>query len=396
MAQDHHPTAQGRAPHVVIAGGGVGALEALLALRALSHDRIHITVLTASRHFTYPALSVAEPFGGGPAPRYDWAAIARDRGAEWVPDMVVGVRPEAHEIDTRDGPPLHYDALLLALGARPHPALAGAITFAGPRDVLAIMEAIERLAPGRRDTVAFVAPSGAGWTLPLYELALLTADRARRTGLDLGLELVTPEPTPLAAFGAQAGVAVARRLADAGIRLRTGTRAVEHAGGHLMLRGAPPLAVDLAIALPRLTGPAIAGLPCDADGFVAVDAYGRVLEREDVWAVGDMTTHALRQGGLAAQQADVAAASIAAHAGEAVAVAPYRPVLRGLLLTGSAPQYLERLPDASAVSHLPPAPEWWPPQKVAGHHLAPYLESLGPRPTSRSGDHRPVGTGPIR
>ena len=52
-----------RTPHVVIAGGGVGALEGLLALQALAGDRVHISVLTAARHLTYRPWSVAEPFG---------------------------------------------------------------------------------------------------------------------------------------------------------------------------------------------------------------------------------------------------------------------------------------------------------------------------------------------
>ena len=137
-------------PHVVIAGGGVGALEGLLALQALAGERVDISVLTATRHLTYRALSVAEPFGSEPAQRFDWEAIARDRGVRWIPDVLEAVRPGARELDTRDGPPVHYDSLLLAVGARPEPALAGAVTFAGPPDVLAVKETIEALAPGRQ------------------------------------------------------------------------------------------------------------------------------------------------------------------------------------------------------------------------------------------------------
>ena len=107
-------------------------------------------------------------------------------------------------VDTRDGPPVPYDALLLAVGARPEPALAGAITFAGPRDVLAIRETIEALAPGRRHTIAFVAMAGTAWTLPLYELALMTAEYGRRHGLDLAIELFSYESAPLGIFGAEA------------------------------------------------------------------------------------------------------------------------------------------------------------------------------------------------
>ena len=135
--------------HVVVGGGGVGALEGLLALQELAPGRLSIGVLTAQRYVTYRALAVAEPFGGAPPPRYEWQDIARDRGVRWIPDVLTGVRADAHEIDTRDGPPVRYDALLLALGAVPQTALPGALTFSGSRDVLAVIDAIERLAPGR-------------------------------------------------------------------------------------------------------------------------------------------------------------------------------------------------------------------------------------------------------
>jgi sulfide:quinone oxidoreductase len=369
---------RGMTPHVVIAGGGVGALEGLLALQSLAGDRVRISVLTASRHLTYRALSVAEPFGGDPAPRYEWERMARDRGVRWIPDVLEAVRPDAHELDTRDGPAVPYDALLLALGARPEPALPGAMTFAGPRDVLAIKDAIEALAPGRRHSIAFVATAGVAWTLPLYELALMTAEHGRRHGLDLHIEVVTRESDPLDVFGAAASSAVARRLVAAGVHLRTGTFAEEYAEGKLWLELEGPLAVDLAIALPRLTGPHVPGLPDEFDGFVPVDAYGRVPGVERVWAVGDMTTRPLKQGGLAAQQADVAAADIAATvAGADVRVHPYKPRLQGILLTGEDPLHLERRPPAPSISQASSRFLWSPPHKVAGRHLGRYLESLG-------------------
>jgi sulfide:quinone oxidoreductase len=355
-------------PHVVIAGGGVGALEGLLALQHHAGDRLRISVVTATRFLTYRALSVAEPFGADPAPRFDWDHIARDRGVRWVYDVVTGVRPEARELDTRDGPPVPYDALLLALGAKPQAALPGAIPFAGPRDVLAVGEAIDALRPGRPHSIVFVAAAGTAWTLPLYELALMTAARGRERGLDLAIELVTHESAPLGIFGAEASAAVARRLEHAGVRLRTGTFATEFAGVD---------DADLVIALPPLTGPRLAGLPDAADGFVPVDGFGRVRGADRVWAVGDMTARPLKQGGLAAQQADVAAADIAAQvAGARVAVRAYDPKLRGLLLTGGEPVYLERRPGAPPASQASGEFLWWPPHKVVGRHLGPYLASI--------------------
>ena len=92
-------------PHVVIAGGGVGALEGLLALQSRAAD-LRISLLCGSRHLSYRALSVAEPFGADPARRFAWERITRDRGVRWIRDVVTAVRADERELDTRDGPPV--------------------------------------------------------------------------------------------------------------------------------------------------------------------------------------------------------------------------------------------------------------------------------------------------
>ena len=50
---------------VVIAGGGVAGLEAMLALRELAGDRVDIELLSPSDEFVYRPMLVAEPFGSG-------------------------------------------------------------------------------------------------------------------------------------------------------------------------------------------------------------------------------------------------------------------------------------------------------------------------------------------
>ena len=63
------------------------------------------------------------------------------------------------------------------------------------------------------DRIAFVVPPGVTWALPLYELALMTERHAReRNYRDLEIEIVTPEPGPLAVFGPVASEAVAEML----------------------------------------------------------------------------------------------------------------------------------------------------------------------------------------
>ena len=208
--------------------------------------------------------------------------------------------------------------------------------------------------------------AGTAWTLPLYELALMTAEYGRRRGLDLAIEVITSESAPLGVFGAEARAAVRRRLttpacASAAPPSRPSTRTAG-CGWSWKARS-----MWISWSRSRICeARGCAGLPHESGGFVPVDGYGRVPGVDRVWAVGDMTTRPLKQGGLAAQQADVAAADIASQiAGGDVEVHPYEPKLQGMLLTGADPLYL-----AAAI------PIAGPQQKVVGAHLGPYLEAL--------------------
>jgi sulfide:quinone oxidoreductase len=119
----------------------------------------------------------------------------------------------------------------------------------------------------------------------------------------------------------------------------------------------------------------VRGLPADARGFIRVDARdGRVEGTANVWAAGDAIAYPIKHGGLATQQADAIAEELAARVGVPLDPAPFRPVLRGMLLTGEEPQFLE----AGIGTSQPEAtggrsPLWWPPAKVAGRHVAPFL-----------------------
>lgn len=55
---------------MVVAGGGIAGVEALLALRELAGDRVALTLVSSNEELVLPALSVAEPFALGHAQRY--------------------------------------------------------------------------------------------------------------------------------------------------------------------------------------------------------------------------------------------------------------------------------------------------------------------------------------
>ena len=356
--------------HVVIAGGGPAALEGALTLQLLAEDGVRITLLCPEAQFFYRPLAVVEPFGLGRAIRFSLQRLAADRGFSYVPDALRSVDVAARRVHTVSGAMVGYDALLIAVGARTVPALPGALTFRGSQDAIALREELERLGSGIA-RVAFVAAPATVWTLPLYELALMTARWAEQQELSLETWLVTHEARALGVFGDDVAVRVAELLEDAAVRLWTGAFADCVEDGRLWLDMEGGLPVDLAVALPRPIGPRIPGLPADEAGFLPVDAEGRVDGAPGVFAAGDVTTRPLRQGGLATQQADAAATAIALDSGAPVERNPYRPTLRGMLLTGGRPQYLSRTPGRAGEASEDS--QWWPPHKIAGRHLAPYL-----------------------
>ncbi|MGN6868258.1 MAG: FAD-dependent oxidoreductase [Solirubrobacteraceae bacterium] len=384
---------------VVVAGGGVAALEALLALRALAGHLIDVTVLSPSREFVYRPVTVAEAFDRAQAQVYDLAEILADQGGELVLGKLARVSPEWRIAISEAGQEIAFDCLIVATGAQPREWLPGALTFRGRADVPALRDLLDALVRGRARSVAFALPSERIWALPLYELALMTAGHVReQAAADVRVMLVTPEEEPLELFGPAAAAALQPLLAAREVTLRTSCRPALARGRVLVLAGGAELCADRVVTLPKLEGPRLAGLPHDRDGFIPVDEFGRVSGLDDVYAAGDVTAFPLKQGGLAAQQADAVAGAIAARAGAPGAPEPFRPVLRGLLLTGGAPLYLraepQRLPREATVAIEAQAIRrpvrnvsaaagqalWWPPGKIAGRYLAPYLATARPVP----------------
>ena len=188
------------------------------------------------------------------------------------------------------------------------------------------------------------------------------------------VEIVSPEAAPLELFGVAASDAIRELLEIRGIKLTLNTVPTAVEDGWLQVSSGNSVRADQVIALPRLEGIPLEGVPHNDKGFVEVDEHGQVFGLDDVWAAGDLTNFSIKQGGLATQQADAAAESIAAWAGADLEPRPFDPVLRGLLLTGLTPRYIRAEPTAEQFA-FDTEPLWWPPAKIVGHHLAPFLAS---------------------
>ncbi len=373
--------------HVLIAGGGVAALEATLALRALAERRVAITLVAPESDFVYRPLAVAEPFRVGEVERFPLRPLVEAAGAELRQGRVAAVDPDRRVVVTAEQEELPYEVLLLALGAVPREALPGALTFRGSEDGPALAALLERAVDGELRSFVFALPAGVTWPLPLYELALLTGSYlADRGTMGIELTLVTPEEAPLGLFGTRASEAIGELLEARGIGLQLRATPVSFEEGLLGLAPEGEIETAAVVALPRLEGPRLAGIPNDPNGFVPTDEYGRVGSEVDVYAAGDLTQFPLKQGGIATQQAGAAAASIAAQVGADVEPTPFKPVLRGLLLTGMVPRYL-RSEVGTADSVADTEALWWPPAKIVGRYLAPFLaQRLGlPETPPRTG-----------
>ncbi len=361
-------------PRIVIVGGGVAGGEALLALAALARARLDMTLVSRVADFHYRPLDIDEPFGLGRARRYALDDLARAAGARFVCDTLVRVDTDGRRVLLGGGTELPYDALLMATGGAAHPPFEYGVMFDRLLDPEDFDEVLADNRAGFAPSMAIIVPPRVSWTLPAYELALRTAAWMRQSG-EPDVTLVTPEPEPLGIFGPEAAAEVARVLEEGGVRLCAGATAQPMSNtSYTMAPSGMWGEADRIVALPQLSGTRIPGMPHDEAGWIPSDQHGRVPGFQGLYAAGDGTSFWIKQGGIAAQQADAAAQHIAATlAGSEHPPELFRPVLRGLLRTRDGARYMR----ADLGGGEPPAistePLWWPPGKIASRWLAAHL-----------------------
>lgn len=364
--------------NVIIAGAGIAGIEGLLRLRRLLGDRVHVTLVSPSDEFVYRPLAVLEPFSRERPRRFPLERLIARTGTQHVHDRLTGVDRVFRIVTTESGSELRYDALLLALGAgqsNPHPHAALFTDRNGGEAFRAILDDLES---GSVRSIAFVVPDGPVWSLPIYELALLTAHHARTHELDVTLTIATAERRPLDALGPTAPEAIAQLLEDSGIAVHPHVVADVPGPGRLRI-DARELCVDRIVTLPRMIAPSVPGLPTGAGGFIPIDRHCRVPRTEGrVFAAGDATDSPYKHGGLGALQADTAAHGIAHLAGVGAPPEPLTPVIRATVLTGRGALYV--LASGSGVagwrSEVRERPPWPPDLKVVAEELGPRLAVL--------------------
>jgi sulfide:quinone oxidoreductase len=371
-------------PHVVIAGGGFAAVEGLLALWALGSEHVRVTLVAPEPRLFYRPAATAEVFEDHPPRCYDLEEITSDLGAAFAKARVVSVGSQRRYVRLSSGARLTYDDLMLATGGRATAGVAGALMFRGQDDVPALRRLVREIDREKARRVAFALPAGTSWPLPLYELALLFSSHAAERDLHTEIMLVTPERAPLEVFGPEASRLVGSLLAEQGISF-VGHAIPDHVtdSASLTLRSGRIVEVDRVVAVPELRGRSISGVPTDHAGFVPIDSTGRVQDLPNVYAAGDMTTFPVKQGGLAAQQADGIAQAILAAAGVAAVERRVPRILQARLIGGRDPLFLRAELDecgratSAALSRKAPSEDPIG-NKVLARYLTPYLDRIGP------------------
>jgi sulfide:quinone oxidoreductase len=309
------PTSRSERPvRVVVAGGGAAGLEALIGLRSLAGNKIELELISPDRTFAPRSVTQAAGFGSGPEARIEIAELTEAIGAQWTTDALAAVQPSAGMLTLASNANRSYDVLLVATGTRLEEAIPGAITFGAPHQTERFRKMLAEAETGVLSRLVFAIPEGAGWPLALYELALLTAARLRAASVAVGITLLSPESAPLAVFGGRASAAALEELQQFGVDFLGGLQPQEIAWGELRANpGKARIQADAVVALPRLRGPGIEGLPCDPRGFIPVDASGLVPGTGNVYAAGDAAAFPIKDGRLATQQAGTVAVAIASR-----------------------------------------------------------------------------------
>ena len=210
---------------VLIAGAGVAGLEAAFALDEMAGDRVKVTILTIDDEFIYGPMSVAEPFASGRAQHYSLSQLAERAHAELRHDALVEVDTENRTVKLASGAELAYGALLLCLGTSTHSRYEHAITVDDANMDELLHGLVQDIEEGFVHSLAVVVPAPLPWSLPAYELALMASERAFDVEAEISVTLLTPEATPLAAFGSATSAALSRLLAQRNVELVTGATA---------------------------------------------------------------------------------------------------------------------------------------------------------------------------
>ena len=294
---------------VVVGGGPAGLLTANLLARRLHPDEAQITVVDETgRHVYRPgflplALDKAES-------RWLIRDIRRllRKGVHLIVDRATRLDPVGGRLHLADGPPIPYDTVVLATGARlDRTAVAGFTTGAHDFYSLDRAQRLREALLGWKGGGLVVGIAGMPYSCPPapIEFVLMLHDFLRKQGTRASTELSFLSPINRAFSIAAIDPLVRELLADRDIDLRTFVNIDEVDAEERVIRSmeGESFGYDLAVLIPPHRGAAVvadSGLG-DAGGWLPTDPESlRVDGFEAVFGQGDATNMPISKSGSTA------------------------------------------------------------------------------------------------
>ncbi|HWW76801.1 MAG TPA: FAD-dependent oxidoreductase [Pyrinomonadaceae bacterium] len=311
--------------HVLVLGGGFGGLVAAerLAKRLAPEHRVTL-VSRGERFLFYPAF-VKLAFGScepGDV-SFDMRETLTDRRVRFVQAEVARIEPEERHVITSGGEVegrIHYDYLVLALGRRLATEQVPGF-YEHAHHLLSVESALEfgDAVRGFKEGHAVLGYCpGARLAIPVYEAALALARRLEEEGRrgQARITIITPEPPGSPMEGEEIRGALRDALDAHNVAFWPDFPVNKVTADRVHTRDGAGLHYDLLMLVPPFQGPgALIGTGLtDEEGYVRVDSRMRVRGVERMYAVGDcVNLPGPKMGHMAVNQAEVAAANLAAE-----------------------------------------------------------------------------------
>ncbi len=354
----------GRRLRVVIVGAGFGGVA---AARALRNADVEVIVIDQRNHHTFQPLLYQVATAGLDADDVCHATrgiFHRQSNATAVQSRVVDVDFDRRLVITDDGEPVPYDRLVLALGAVTNDyGVPGVEAFTFPlksahdalelrSHVLRQYEVADRTTSAvSRDAATTIVvvgggPTGVETAGGFIELTNQVFSRDFPTAYAAGTKvvLIEGEDRLLGAFSPKLGASAEKKLRSMGVDVKLGTQVSRVQPGQVVLSDGTTISSNTIIWAAGVRAHPFAehlGLETTAHGRVVVDHHLRLLDRREVFVVGDLAAPPAESDGPVPQMAPAAtqggkhaATVIAAEvAGNRGLSSPFRYVDKGSMAT---------------------------------------------------------------
>jgi len=302
------------AKHIVILGAGFGGLTAANALRKNLDQDQRITVIDKKSWFMMGLVKLWVLEGTRKLEESKVPLEALNaKGIEYLNDEAIKIDTATNRIQAKDHGWIHYDYLIVALGAELVPEKVPGFVERGynlydPQQVPVLREKLLSLKKGK----VAIAIMGMPYKCPPapYEASIIISNLLAKSGSreSVEIDVYSPAPIALPVAGPQISASVVEILSQHGIRFNASHKLQAVSETHLEFENGAKKDFDLLVGIPPHRAPEVARNSGLASGdWISVDSHTMKTSAKNVFAVGDVTeikvgTLALPKAGIFAEE----------------------------------------------------------------------------------------------